>query len=114
MSLERAPADPEHCQFCRQATTTDLDQRGADLCVGEGWRTGFAWAELHEPGTPYPISNHCGDDFALGFYEGVVVRWCPERPYDMPRNRCMATWPCVQRVQELAAAAAAATRTTAA
>ena len=77
----------------------DKDQVGADLGVGEGVRSGWEWAAAHAPCPReyWPISDSRGDDFAVGFSDGVIQEWCPNHS----REQCRATWPCVKAVQEI-------------
>lgn len=83
--------------------THNPDQVGRDLGYGDGWRSGTEWAGENEPcpDWEWPVSNGRGDDFAIGFFDGVTARWCIVHPWDemvATGNRCLARWSCRKKL----------------
>lgn len=109
--------DPGHCDWCRgiAAGWIDPDVRGMNLSRGDGLAGGRRWAATHPPGYDLPINPRRGvipqhaddetvlvgrswernviDQYALGFFDGVVQTWCPRHT-----DNCPAVWACRQAI----------------
>lgn len=111
--------DRHHCDWCRGIAEgwIDPDVRGMDRPYGDGLAGGRRWATAHPPGYDLPINTRRGlkpqqvddevvhigrswerpayDQYALGFFEGVVQTWCPRHT-----DNCPATWACKQAIAD--------------
>lgn len=89
---------PQHGPECLHYRH-NADNVGRDLGVGDGMRSGVAFAAEHDPMPTweYPVSNGRGDYFAIGFFRGVIAEWCPDHPATGP-ERCLATWACARTI----------------
>ncbi len=111
--------DRAHCDWCLGIVEgwIDPDARGMNLSYGAGLTGGRRWGLTHVAGYELPINPRRGlrpvqvdddvvhvgrswerpvyDQYALGFFDGVVQTWCPRHV-----DECPATWACKQAIAD--------------
>lgn len=81
------------------------DNVGRNLGYGDGWASGRDFASVHAP-MPFhetPVSDGRADDFAFGFFDGLVARWCVVHPWaemQAKGDRCLAMHTCRKALTE--------------
>ena len=90
--MNRCPEHGAECIWYQH----NADRVGLDLGVGDGYRSGVAFAAVHAPMADwdYPVSNGRGDYYALGFMTGVTQEWC----VDHDTHDCLGTTRCRVKV----------------